>query len=89
MTDYKSLLSALQLISNSQISPQKSFQPFLDCKKNCPIGERLRNHSDQSEVRPENENFYIIFLFISKESNNFFPFFLSILQLIVIKANIY
>jgi len=49
----KSLLSALQLISNSQISTQKygsgHFDPFYITRKICPIGGSLRNHSDQSE----------------------------------------
>ena len=46
----KSLLSALQLMSISQISTQKlwirSFRPI---RKIRLIGGRLRNHSDQSE----------------------------------------
>ena len=45
---------------------------LLNRKKNRPISGRLRNHSDQSEERLQ--NFEIIFLLISKESNNFFPF---------------
>ena len=49
----KSLLSALQLLSISQISTQKywpgHFGPFLKGKKIPPIGGLLRNHSNQSE----------------------------------------
>ena len=49
----KSLLSALQLMTISQISIQKygsgHFDPFLITRKIRPIGGRLRNHSDQSE----------------------------------------
>ena len=43
----KSLLSALQLISISQI--QSHFDPFLITRKFFPIGGRLKTHSDQSE----------------------------------------
>ena len=57
VTDYKksakSLPCALQLISISQIIPQKygsrHFDLFLITRKNRPIGGRLRNHGDQSE----------------------------------------
>ena len=49
----KSLLTALQLISISQISTQKygsgHFEPFKIARKFRPIGGRLMNHSDQSE----------------------------------------
>jgi hypothetical protein len=45
----KSLLSALQLMSISQISTQKygsgHFDQFKITRKNRPIGGRLRNHS--------------------------------------------
>ena len=49
----KSLLSSLQLMSMSHIITQKyglgQFDPFEITSKIRPIGERLRNHSDQSE----------------------------------------
>ena len=49
----KSLLSAFQLMSISQISTQKyesgHCDPILITRKIRPIGGRIRNHSDQSE----------------------------------------
>ena len=50
----KSLLSALQLISYSQVGPQKyrvrSFRPFLYSKYISNNRRHLKNHSDQSEA---------------------------------------
>ena len=50
----KSLLSALQLISISQTNNHKygsgHFDPLKITRKIRPIGGRLRNHSDQSEL---------------------------------------
>ena len=61
----KSLLSALQLMSIIHISTQKygsgHFDQFLITRKIRRIGERLKNHSDQSEY----VKFEIIFLLIS------------------------
>ena len=47
-------ISAFQLISDSQISPQKyrsrHLDPFYIQTKYRPIGGRLKNYSDQSEA---------------------------------------
>ena len=86
----KSLLSALQLMSICQNSIQGMGQVISTRFKSQENSSNRRTSKESFwPIRARPENFEIICLLMSKEWNDFAEFFLSILQLIIIKAIFY